>query len=286
VDQFEQHLRCVLGLPLGDCALRVGGAMMVNVLGCGELPELVAETMAPFVRALHVPDAGIHWYGKVGCTKGRKMGHITVTGFTAASALERIKPILAAIDSKPAADEQDSQKPPPSVGIIMGSDSDLPCMKDAALILEEFGVAYEMNICSAHRTPHEMFEYATTAEARGLNVIIAGAGGAAHLPGMVAALTSLPVIGVPVKSSALSGNDSLLSIVQMPKGIPVATVAIGNAANAALLAVRVLGATVPGVRRKMTEYMASQRSEVEGKRRRIDTEGWKAYLSSMDGQKH
>ena len=252
VDQFEQHLRCVLGLPLGDCQLRVGGAMMVNILGQGETPEMVTKTMAPLRQALNVPDAGIHWYGKEGCVKGRKMGHITVTGFTPASALEQIRPVLVALDGDDAADKMDvPSKPSPSVGIIMGSDSDLPTMKDAAQVLSDFGIPYEISIVSAHRTPEYMYEYATTAEARGINVIIAGAGGAAHLPGMVAALTPLPVIGVPVKSSTLSGNDSLLSIVQMPKGIPVATVAIGNAANAGLLAVRILGAANPGQRQKL-----------------------------------
>ncbi len=122
------------------------------------------------------------------------------------------------------------------VGIIMGSDSDLPVMQAAADQLSEFGIAYEMTIVSAHRTPQRLYEYSQTAIERGLKVIIAGAGGAAHLPGMVAAITSLPVIGVPVKSSALSGEDSLLSIVQMPPGVPVATVAINGAKNAGILA--------------------------------------------------
>eukprot|EP00435_Cladocopium_sp_Y103_P007915 s3659_g2.t1 len=260
VDQFEQHLRAVLGLPLGDCNLRVGGAMMVNILGQGETPEMVSKTMAPLRRALRVPDAGIHWYGKEGCVKGRKMGHITVTGFTPASALEEIRPVLKAVDGEgnDSSSIEVPHKSSPSVGIIMGSDSDLPTMKDAAVVLDDFGIPYEISVVSAHRTPEYMYEYATTAEARGINVIIAGAGGAAHLPGMVAALTPLPVVGVPVKSSALSGNDSLLSIVQMPKGIPVATVAIGNAANAGLLAVRILGAANPGMRQKMARFMVGK----------------------------
>lgn len=280
VDQFEQHLRAVLGLPLGDCELRVGGAMMVNILGQGNTPEMVAKTMAPLRRALNVPDAGIHWYGKDGCVKGRKMGHITVTGFTPASALENMRPVLVAVDGVDASSIEIPHKSSPSVGIIMGSDSDLPTMKDAAVVLDDFGIPYEITVVSAHRTPEYMYEYATTAEARGINVIIAGAGGAAHLPGMVAALTPLPVIGVPVKSSALSGNDSLLSIVQMPKGIPVATVAIGNAANAGLLAVRVLGAANPGMRQKMARFMADECSTVEKKRRKLEQDGWKAYLAS------
>lgn len=129
----------------------------------------------------------------------------------------------------------------------MGSDSDLPTMQPAAEALEEFGIPYELEVVSAHRTPKRMFEYAQSARARGLRLIIAGAGGAAHLPGMVASLTPLPVIGVPVESHALKGMDSLLSIVQMPKGVPVATVAIGNGRNAGLLAVRILATTDPAL---------------------------------------
>jgi len=128
----------------------------------------------------------------------------------------------------------------PKVGIIMGSDSDLSTMKDAAEMLDEFGVSYEMKIVSAHRTPNFMSRYATTAHKRGMKVIIAGAGGAAHLPGMTASYTPLPVIGVPIKTKSLDGIDSLLSIAQMPAGVPVATVAIGNAKNAGLLAVKIL----------------------------------------------
>ena len=128
------------------------------------------------------------------------------------------------------------------VGIIMGSDSDLEVMKEAAKVLEDFNVPFEMTVVSAHRTPERMFTYATEAKGRGLQIIIAGAGGAAHLPGMLAACTELPVIGVPVPMTPLQGNDSLLSIVQMPRGVPVATVAIGNAWNAGLLAAQILAA--------------------------------------------
>jgi phosphoribosylaminoimidazole carboxylase PurE protein len=142
----------------------------------------------------------------------------------------------------------------PAVGVIMGSDSDLKVMGDAARILEEFAVPFEMTIVSAHRTPQRMVDYATDAAERGLSVIIAGAGGAAHLPGMVAALTPLPVIGVPIAATLLNGNDALLSIVQMPAGVPVATVAINNATNAALLAVQILGTRDPALRAAMVRY--------------------------------
>ncbi len=150
----------------------------------------------------------------------------------------------------------------PLVGIIMGSDSDLPVMERAAQVLKEFGVPYEISIKSAHRTPDEMFKYAEEAEGRGIEIIIAGAGGAAHLPGMTASKTTLPVIGVPIPLTHLNGIDSLLSIVQMPKGIPVATVAIGNAENAGLLAARILGIKYPGIRSKVAEYMNNMREKV------------------------
>ena len=142
------------------------------------------------------------------------------------------------------------------VGIVMGSDSDLPTMRGAAEMLDRFRVDYELRIVSAHRTPDDMAEYGRTAHGRGLRVIIAGAGGAAHLPGMLAAHTPLPVIGVPVPSEFLRGLDSLLSIVQMPQGVPVATVAIGNSRNAGLLAVRILAASDPNLQQQMIAYQA------------------------------
>lgn len=153
----------------------------------------------------------------------------------------------------------------PIVGIIMGSDSDLPVMLDAASVLEEFGIEHEVTIVSAHRTPDRLYEYSRSAEERGLRVIIAGAGGAAHLPGMVASLCVLPVIGVPVSATKLQGNDSLLSIVQMPAGVPVATVAIDNATNAGLLAVQMLGATDADLRKRLHGYKDQLRDKVMNK---------------------
>ena len=148
------------------------------------------------------------------------------------------------------------------VGVIMGSNSDYEVMKDACDILEQFGVEYEKRVVSAHRTPDLMYEYAHTARERGIKVIIAGAGGAAHLPGMVAAMTSLPVIGVPVKSRALNGLDSLLSIVQMPGGVPVLTVAINGAKNAALSAIAILGTTDKDLAAKYDEFRQNQTDTV------------------------
>ena len=141
-----------------------------------------------------------------------------------------------------------------TIGIVMGSDSDWPTMKEAADILDEFGVAYEKKVVSAHRTPNDMADYGTSARDRGLKIIIAGAGGAAHLPGMLASHTTLPVIGVPVQTSALGGLDSLYSIVQMPNGIPVATVAIGKAQNAGLLAIRMLSMHNTELVQKLSDY--------------------------------
>ena len=159
---------------------------------------------------------------------------------------------------------------PARVGIIMGSDSDLPVMEGAAKALDEIGVPWEMTIVSAHRTPDRMVDYARGAAERGLQVIIAGAGGAAHLPGMVASLTPLPVIGVPVAITSLAGQDSLLSIVQMPAGIPVATVAIDNATNAGLLAARMLGATDLTVRSRIEDHAERLRAMVDEKIDRLE----------------
>ena len=152
--------------------------------------------------------------------------------------------------------------PEPLVGVIMGSDSDWPVMSAAAEALAEFAVPYEVGVYSAHRTPQRMLDYATSAAGRGLRVIVAGAGGAAHLPGMVAAATPLPVIGVPVPLKVLDGLDSLLSIVQMPAGVPVATVAVGGARNAGLLAVRILAAADEGLRARMQAFQESLEATV------------------------
>lgn len=167
------------------------------------------------------------------------------------------------------------------VGIIMGSDSDLPVMQAAAKILDEFGISYELTIVSAHRTVKKLWDYSETASERGLDVIIAGAGGAAHLPGMVAAITPLPVIGVPVKSSNLNGLDSLLSIVQMPGGVPVATVAINNAKNAGILAASILGTADKEVREKVAKYKKDMENEVLDKASKVEDLGYADYLKQM-----
>lgn len=158
----------------------------------------------------------------------------------------------------------------PLVGIIMGSDSDLPTMQAAIDICREFGVPHDVRVVSAHRTPHDMAEYGDTAHTRGLRVIIAGAGGAAHLPGMIAAHTPLPVIGVPVQSKTLQGLDSLLSIVQMPAGVPVATVAIGGSHNAGLLAIQILATSDPALQQRMIAYKAALAEQSRAKNTRMN----------------
>ena len=293
--QFENHLRAVLGWPLGDASM-IGGchAQMVNVVGrdSGTRGEEMAEAEASTV--VRSGKARLHMYGKAARAK-RKLGHWTVMGASREEVDAIVRTLRAEIDDavRAAAEKVDrgqeaaralaggkggGQSRAAVVGIIMGSDSDMPTMQPAAdLLQDEFGITVEMTIVSAHRTPERLFEYARAAAGRGLRVIIAGAGGAAHLPGMVASLTTLPVVGVPVvpTASTLGGMDALLSIVQMPRGVPVATVAIGNAANGALLAARIIGAgegdAAESVRLKLEEYQTNMRETVMDKIRRLES---------------
>ncbi|VEP11326.1 N5-carboxyaminoimidazole ribonucleotide mutase [Hyella patelloides LEGE 07179] len=172
-------------------------------------------------------------------------------------------------------------KTTPEIGIIMGSDSDLPTMQAAIKICEQFAVSHEVAIVSAHRTPQRMVEYAHNAHKRGIKVIIAGAGGAAHLPGMVASLTPLPVVGIPIATRNLQGLDSLYSIVQMPRGIPVATVAIGNAQNAGLLAIQIIASHIPELLEKVSEYRQDLAQTVLNKQQKLDELGYQKYLTQM-----
>ncbi|RLN15319.1 hypothetical protein BBO99_00004390 [Phytophthora kernoviae] len=275
-DQFEQHLRAITGLPLGSCALRVPAALMVNVLGDPTSSEDVSFSLLR--NSLSVPGAAAHFYGKAGVRPGRKLGHVTITAPNLEELTKRAT-LLSPEAAKNAGLLTLERKP--LIGIVMGSDSDLPTMAAAADMLEKFGVPYELTIVSAHRTPARMYEYAQNAAKRGLKAIIAGAGGAAHLPGMIAALTPLPVIGVPVKTSTLNGEDSLLSIVQMPRGVPVATVAIGNSTNAGLLAVRILGAGDDSLIDAMATFLDTQKREVDEKIETMASKGWKEYLQNM-----
>lgn len=221
--QYENHLRAILDLPLGSPALKVPSACMLNILGASTSMD---EIRSFAQLSLTIPGARVHLYGKSECRKGRKMGHITIVADSDAQLSARLRPLLEHIPGGHDPKELDLYAPlspgrgfshqQPVVGVIMGSDSDLPVMLPAADILNHFNIPYELTIVSAHRTPDRLVEYARSAASRGLRVVIAGAGGAAHLPGMVAAMTALPVIGVPVKGSSLDGVDSLHSIVQMP----------------------------------------------------------------------
>jgi len=281
--QYTNHLLAILDLPLGSPSLKVSSTVMLNLIGSSTSLDPIIKTCR---AALDVPGTSIHLYGKGECRKGRKMGHITIVGDSDAEVRERLRPLLASLpDATPQSEALYSPPPPakgfphsfPLVGIIMGSDSDLPTMLPAARILDSFELPYELTIISAHRTPDRMRDYARGAASRGMRCIIAGAGGSAHLPGMVAAMTSLPVVGVPVRGSALDGVDSMWSIVQMPRGIPVATVAINNSTNAALLAVRIVGAGIPSVLEKMDRYLRDLESEVLGKVEKLEEVGWEAY---------
>jgi phosphoribosylaminoimidazole carboxylase len=249
---------------MGDTGLKVPAAVMVNILGTGDFKT----TLAPCQASLSLPGSTVHLYGKSECKKGRKMGHITLVG-------NNIQDLLSQAETL--TESQISIQPRPVIGIIMGSDSDLPTLKPAAQLLKTFDVPFELTIVSAHRTPDRMVQYAKEAHQRGLQVIIAAAGGAAHLPGMVAALTPLPVIGVPVALKYLDGMDSLYSIVQMPRGVPVATVAINNSVNAALLALRILGSHIPKIQKQLTEWTLGQKDVVMNKVDKIKQVGWEDY---------
>lgn len=272
--QFEQHMRAVVGLPLGDPSMKTPAAIMYNLLGEAEGERGFYLAHQLIGKALSIPGATVHWYDKPEMRQQRKMGHITIVG----SSMGLVESCLNSLLKEDSSDCQ-SKTVLPRIGIIMGSDSDLPVMKDAAKILTMFSVPHEVRIVSAHRTPDLMFSYASSAHERGIEIIIAGAGGAAHLPGMVAARTPLPVIGVPVRASALDGLDSLLSIVQMPRGVPVATVAINNATNAGLLAVRMLGFGDADLRARMQQYMEDMRDDVLTKEEKLQKDGWESYLN-------
>ncbi|KAJ1343071.1 phosphoribosylaminoimidazole carboxylase, ATPase subunit [Batrachochytrium salamandrivorans] len=252
--QFEQHLRCILGMPLGSTALKVPASIMINVIGSGGDDQALKDTLEACHASLAVSGATIHLYGKDGVRKGRKIGHITLVGETMPDVIASTRDILKHIPKTTVLDAASDingeplwMRSNPLVGVIMGSDSDLPCMRAAALILKGF-VFHLSSPLFLHTEPQI--------------VIIAAAGGAAHLPGMVAAITPLPVIGVPVSLKVLDGVDSLHSIVQMPRGVPVATVAINNSTNAALLAIRILGAHMPSYLSQLQEYQKLQEEEV------------------------
>jgi phosphoribosylaminoimidazole carboxylase len=279
--QFENHLRAVCGLPLGSTEMVVEAAAMVNVLGSrsGTMEDTIKSSNA----AMSMPRAVVHWYSK-SFVAGRKMGHINVTGHSPGELDQYLGELLSLEGIPVSLLPGGTLEAIPLIGVVMGSESDLPTMSAAVDILKKFGVACEVDIVSAHRTPDKLMEYSRSAEGRGLRVIIAGAGGAAHLPGMLASMTPLPVIGVPVRTSTLNGVDSLYSIVQMPRGIPVATVAIGNAMNAGLLAVRILSTSRPELRQKMRDYQTDLKDMVLVTSDNLQLVGSEAYLAQMENK--
>mmetsp|Transcript_30523 Transcript_30523/g.46237 ORF Transcript_30523/g.46237 Transcript_30523/m.46237 type:complete len:590 (-) Transcript_30523:50-1819(-) len=281
VSQFENHLRGICGMPLGSTNMIVEAAAMVNVLGAKS--GTVEETMKSSNAALSIPRAVVHWYSKIGCKSGRKMGHINITANSHGELDDNLSTLMA-LEGIPVSLLPAQLNHSPLVGVIMGSQSDLPAMHAAVDMLKKFSIPYEVDIVSAHRTPDKLVRYSRDAAARGLRVIIAGAGGAAHLPGMVASMTPLPVIGVPVKTSTLSGVDSLYSIVQMPRGIPVATVAIGNSQNAGLLAARILSTSRAELRDKLGEHRQEMTDMVNGMSSKLTELGSDEFLAQMDSK--
>ena len=293
VSQFENHLRAVCNLPLGSTQMKVPASIMINILGKSDMISTLASSNA----ALQMNNAIVHWYGKSECRPGRKMGHINLLGSSMQEMSGSVQTLfnLEGIDASilnggipPNATSTTSSvslaPTAPLVGVIMGSHSDLPTMQGAVDVLKEFQIPYEVDVVSAHRTPDKLMSYAQSASGRGISVIIAGAGGAAHLPGMVAAMTPLPVVGVPVKTSTLSGVDSLYSIVQMPKGVPVATVAIGNATNAGLLAVRILSTSRPDLLDKMMQYQNKMKDSVVEVSTKMQLLGSDEFLNQMENK--
>ncbi|KAJ3471652.1 hypothetical protein FSOLCH5_001759 [Fusarium solani] len=300
--QYKAQLYSILDIVPPSLKLqpRVSSAIMLNILGGAQESSHDALVDLTHTHYHDDMDVFLHLYGK-SSKPGRKIGHITVTSYSPEVNLEELAaPLIKEVDSirqgrldaasaqlRPTAPATTSQPPAPTssrdtknplVVVTMGSDSDLHVLKGAFEVLERFRVPYDFTITSAHRTPHTMSALAKSAADRGIRVIIAAAGGAAALPGMLASETPIPVIGVPVKATHLDGQDSLLSIVQMPRGCPVATVGINNSTNAGMLSVRILGTGDAKYRKAMADYMVSMGEEVEGKAAKLQEIGWKAYL--------
>ena len=279
MSQYEAHLRAILDLPIPETALRLKEpAIMLNILG-GKTPDSHVKAAQ---KALKTSGASIHLYGKGDARPGRKMGHITLTAPTMSTAEVLIQPLIETVDELAGKPNKTSPSAPePLVAVIMGSDSDLPVLRAGLQILEKLNIPFTTRITSAHRTPDWLREFSKNATSTSLRVIIGAAGGAAHLPGMCASWTTLPVIGLPVKATHLDGVDSLYSMTQMPRGEPVATVGINNSTNAALLAVRILGATDLDIREKLRVWMEGNEKEVLRKDRVLLEQGWEEYLKVM-----
>ncbi|KAF2631713.1 phosphoribosylaminoimidazole carboxylase [Macroventuria anomochaeta] len=281
ISQYDAHLRAILDIPIQPYMLRLKEpAIMLNILGAAtpDSDKKVAQ------YAIENSDASVHMYGKGDSRPGRKMGHLTITRPTLREAEQAIQPLVDFVDEQKGnalGPRSDDPEPEPLVAVIMGSDSDLPVLKAGLQILEKLDIPFTTRITSAHRTPDWLRTFSKTASSTSLRVIIGAAGGAAHLPGMCASWTTLPVIGLPVKATHMDGWDSLVSMTQMPRGEPVATVGINNSTNAALLAVRILGASDKGVRERLRVWMEGNEKEVLRKDGELLEKGWKQYLVSM-----
>ncbi|KAI2625142.1 phosphoribosylaminoimidazole carboxylase [Xylaria nigripes] len=290
--QYRAQLDSILDrVPSPDFSFvpQFPSAIMLNILGGVESHS--HERLADLTTSFYHPhaNAAVHMYGKES-KPGRKIGHITLWGHSSVEKLaERTSHLIQCMDEiraerigvieipqQPALQSGSS----PLVAVTMGSDSDLGTLTAGLKVLQDFEVPFVVRITSAHRTPHHMMQFAAEMNKSGCKVIIAAAGGAAHLPGMVSSEVSLPVIGIPVRASVLDGMDSLLSIVQMPRGIPCATVGIGNSTNAALLAIRILGVAFPEYDAKMKAYQEKMKTEVLAKDEVILSKGWEQYLNT------
>jgi phosphoribosylaminoimidazole carboxylase len=282
ISQYDAHLRAIMDLPISQSQLRLREpSIMLNILG-GKTPDSHVQVAR---KALESSNASIHLYGKGDARPGRKMGHITITAPTLAQAEREIQPLIDFVDAQKGKEvekrEEKETKEQPLVAVIMGSDSDLPFLRAGCEILTKLNVQFTTRVTSAHRTPDWLREFSKGAAAEGLKVIIGAAGGAAHLPGMCASWTTLPVIGLPVKPSIGDGWDSLVSMTNMPRGEPVATVGVNNSTNAALLAVRILGAHDLEVRERLRAWMEGNEKEVLRKDKALLEHGWEAYLQGM-----
>ncbi|KAJ9613919.1 hypothetical protein H2200_002055 [Cladophialophora chaetospira] len=305
MSQYEAQIRAILPglasrIPPGATDLTVKAALMLNILGGPQKDSHLLVAQA----ALDVPGAKVHLYGKGDGRPGRKMGHITITGSSISECEIKMHPLIQWVDAVRAHRNDQSpssaasiaatqsellkKNPAPSpqalIAVCMGSDTDLATLRPGLTLLDRMDIPYEVHITSAHRTPQYMLDFGRAAAGRGLKAIIAAAGGAAHLPGMMASETPVPVIGVPVKASSMDGLDSLMAIVQMPRGIPVATVGIGNSVNAALLAARIVGSSEEKARDWVANHLKKMEEENLEKEQLLQTQGWKVYKKVDDGR--
>jgi phosphoribosylaminoimidazole carboxylase len=290
MSQYEAHIHAILDLPIPERRLRLREpSIMLNILG-GTTPDAHLR----LAEAALDRDGTVHLYGKGAGSPGRKMGHITVTAPSMEEAEKQMQPLVQVFNkiggksSEPLESTSklvSSDSVRPTVAVLMGSDSDLPDMSAGIQILEKLAIPHTVRITSAHRTPELMANFAASAVTVGIKVIIAGAGGAAHLPGMVASHTTLPVIGVPIKSSFMTGLDSILSILNMPRGVPVATVGPSNSTNAALLAARILAIDESSIRTAVQDFATGNAKESLDKDTRLQELGTKEYLEGMSKSK-